>query len=105
MLAYNWARTQKQDMILVTNALIHNHFFAVELLLLSPAVYVFFSFFGVGVVGIIQAIKRFFQELDGYVIGYLQSEFNYRPRALKLSGIACSLLQGQPGFEFPSPLL
>jgi hypothetical protein len=30
----------------------------------------------VGVVGIIQAI--FFQELDGYVIGYLQSEFNYR---------------------------
>ena len=38
----------------------------------------FFSFFGVGVVGIIQAIKRFFQELDGYVIGYLQSEFNYR---------------------------
>ena len=68
MLAYNWARTEKQDMILVTNALIHNHFFAVELLLLSPAVYVFFSFFGVGVVGIIQAIKRFFQELDGYVM-------------------------------------
>ena len=48
MLAYNWARTQKQDMILVTNALIHSHFFAVELLLLSPAVYVFFFFFGVG---------------------------------------------------------
>ncbi len=69
MLEYNWARTQKQDMILVTNALIHSHFFAVELLLLSPAVYVFFSFFGVGVVGIIQAIKRFFQELDGYVMG------------------------------------
>ena len=68
MLAYNWARTEKQDMILVTNALIHNHFFAVELLLLSPAVYVFFSFFGVGVVGIIQAINRFFQELDGYVM-------------------------------------
>ena len=70
MLAYNWARTQKQDMILVTNALIHKHFFAVELLLLSPAVYFFFffSFFGLGVVGIIQAIKRFFQELDGYVM-------------------------------------